>query len=196
MAVYIMRHGETDWNRSGRLQGQMDIPLNEKGKQQASEMKERIQESGLSFAKVYCSPLSRTRETGRLALGSEEGFRLDERLLEYDYGPFDGTLFEDASKELMAFLMDPERVAPPEGSETIPHLMERVTSFLQDIDQNEDILIITHGVTIRALFGAMLGKEGAYWDLPLDNCCIYTLKDGEVIECVGPKTKEEVLNTL
>ncbi len=69
MALYFIRHGETDWNLARRLQGLTDVPLNEKGRLQAKECGDRLRGEGVTFDRVYVSPLVRARETAALITG-------------------------------------------------------------------------------------------------------------------------------
>jgi broad specificity phosphatase PhoE len=62
--IYVVRHGQTDWNLEGRFQGRIDIPLNEKGKNQAKKTKEKLE--GIEFDKVFSSPLKRALETAQI----------------------------------------------------------------------------------------------------------------------------------
>ena len=90
--LVLVRHGETEWNRIGRVQGRTDIPLNDTGRQQARETAERLRERGDRFDAVVASPLSRAAETARIVadgldLGAVE---LVDALVERDYGGAEG----------------------------------------------------------------------------------------------------------
>jgi len=183
--VYFMRHGETDWNRENRLQGQADCPLNETGLAQARRAGERIAAAGLRFDAVYSSPLIRALETARLAAGAAPSdIRRDERLQEMSYGPYEGMAFGQLrrDREMTAFLRDPERVPAPAGVESIPALMERTGAFLRALETagEETVLVVTHGVAMRAIFGHLSGGQDAVWGENIDNCTLYeTVWDGE-----------------
>jgi broad specificity phosphatase PhoE len=85
--VYLVRHGETAWTISRQATGRADIPLTERGEHAAQELSARLQ--GLSFAKVFTSPLQRARRTGELA-GFGERMEPDADLMEWDYGAYEG----------------------------------------------------------------------------------------------------------
>ena len=87
--LYLVRHGQTDWNLAGKLQGQTDIPLNETGRQQAKQAKKLL--GNLSFDAVYSSPLSRAVETAQLISGhSTLQIITDERIKEIAFGQWEG----------------------------------------------------------------------------------------------------------
>ena len=85
--VYLARHGETEWSKSGQHTGRTDIPLTPKGERQATELRQVL--AGRQFSWVLCSPLARARETCRLA-GYGDVASLSEDLLEWDYGIYEG----------------------------------------------------------------------------------------------------------
>jgi broad specificity phosphatase PhoE len=85
--VYVVRHGETEWSLSGRHTGRTDLPLTERGRERAAELKPRL--AGQSFSLVLCSPLLRARETCELA-GFAGVAELDDDLHEWDYGDYEG----------------------------------------------------------------------------------------------------------
>lgn len=91
MKVYLVRHGETEWNRRGKIQGQADIPLNEKGEDLAFLTGQKMKD--IPFKRIYTSPLSRARRTAELISG-QRGLPLmeDSRLLEISYGNREGQL--------------------------------------------------------------------------------------------------------
>jgi len=174
--IYIMRHGATDWNREGRLQGQRDKPLNDLGRDQARQAGERFRARGLQFDQVISSPLCRARETAALCTGlGEDRLRLDPRLMEMDFGPYEGVRFREAGEELRRFFRDPVGCPLP-GMETAAHLLDRTASFLEDLKQEaekERVLIVTHGVAIRALLCHLTGGGREVWSMPIDNCVLY-----------------------
>ena len=87
--LYLMRHGQTDWNIVHKLQGRTDIPLNENGRQMAKEACQKYQD--INIDKCFCSPLQRARETAELMLeGRNISIELDDRLQEMSFGTFEG----------------------------------------------------------------------------------------------------------
>jgi broad specificity phosphatase PhoE len=161
--LYFIRHGETDWNAEGRLQGQRDIPLNDLGRVQAEE-------AGLILKSLHAnpedmdwwvSPLLRTRETAeraRNAIGlNPTYYKTDARLKELTFGTWEGMTWKEVKRA------DPGRAAlrerdkwgavPPEG-ENYAMLCERVQGFLPAL--RGDSVMISHGGVARALM-VMLG---------------------------------------
>ena len=192
--VYIMRHGETELNREKRLQGLADCPLNQKGISQAEDTGRRIHDAGLSFDRIYSSDLSRAVQTAELAARvHREDIVLDARLEEIDYGPYDALPFTELGEDMLSFFRDPVNVQAPEGVESIASVMCRVEAFLNELKSKDTggcVLVVTHGVAIRAVLGLLSGRDTAVWGMPVENCVLYKtrLENGEF----SPLTKEEI----
>ncbi|MFC2662852.1 MAG: histidine phosphatase family protein, partial [Eubacterium sp.] len=186
---YIMRHGQTDMNISGKMQGHIDCPLNDTGRKQAAAAAEIIRKHQLSFDRVITSHLGRTKETAEIALGiPRTEFETDDRLIEIDYGEWDGKTYEEMGPEMHEFLQDPVNIHAPEGIEPLEDVTRRVGEFLTDLLQNagpqDKILAVSHGVAIRAMFGWIRNLErpgNEIWRMPVDNCAIFRteIKDGK-----------------
>ena len=89
MKLYIVRHGETDWNKKRRIQGQVDIPLNDFGRSLARKTAKGL--SGIPFEVCYTSPLGRAKETARLILeGRKTPILEDQRIIEMSFGDYEG----------------------------------------------------------------------------------------------------------
>lgn len=169
--LYYIRHGETEWNAAGRFQGWHDVPLNEKGRVQATQageiLRELLARDGRDHAKLpfVTSPLSRARETMELvrsALGApREGYALEERLRELGFGRWEGmTLAEmeaDAPEIFKARNLDKWGVPAPDG-ESYANLQARIQLWLDSHAQ--DAVVVAHGGTMRALMVAR-GVEDA-----------------------------------
>ena len=166
VTLYLVRHGETDWNKDQRYQGQTDIPLNETGRAQAARNGEILKSlmPGIASADFISSPLSRAIETMeilRRSLGLDvKAYRLEPKLLEVHYGHWEGHL---ASELLRS---DPEGVAGknadvfgwrPRGGESYADLQDRISDWLQIVDR--DTVAITHGGVSRVARGAVLGLD-------------------------------------
>ncbi len=131
MILYLMRHGETLLNREGRLQGQIDTELDAEGIAEAERAGAFVKAQGLVFDRVYSSHLSRAVDTAAFVSGWErDRIRIDDRILEMDYGPSDGVRFQDLSAPVRSFLLDPVHAPLPEGFESLSHLEERTGRFL------------------------------------------------------------------
>lgn len=158
----MIRHGQTDWNAEGRLQGQKDIPLNETGRQQASgngrALKAILGESAADFDYV-ASPLGRTRETmerARTAMGLDPlAYRTDERLVEVSFGDWEGFTISELKQTVRDKVKARARskwdfIPPGENAESYEILSWRVGSWFTNIDR--PTVCVSHGGVFRALF--------------------------------------------
>ena len=149
MLLYIVRHGETDWNKAGKVQGRTDIPLNERGRYLAEATAEGMKDVRIDFC--YTSPLIRAKETAQIILGEREIPLVEEkRIEEICFGKCEG-------------ITDKENYVPSEGAESISELYERTGCFLSEIADREDlkdshILISTHGAAMTALLNRIKGN--------------------------------------
>ena len=120
MKLYLIRHGQTDWNVAGKIQGSTDIPLNDMGRRQAACLARGMEKRPVE--KVFTSTLSRAYETG-LAIGKSQNVPVEqlEGLEEVGYGVWEGMTMEEIQekypKELELWYNSPVDVAPPEGGE-------------------------------------------------------------------------------
>lgn len=181
--IYFVRHGQTDYNLIGRLQGHTDQPLNGTGVGQAEALAEKLRAVGLTFDRVISSPLIRARRTAEIVSGRDgSGIEIDERIIEKDLGPWEGVLQEDMPKEARAFLRDPWGKDETFGMEHIDHVVARVSDFadwLKTAD-GESILVASHGGALRVLFGVLVAPDK--WEPVLENCALYlvTEQDGRL----------------
>lgn len=173
--LYFIRHGQTDWNAEGRLQGQRDIPLNPTGRRQAGAVAgvmARLAAGGTDLP-WWSSPLARARETAELAragLGlAASGYRMDDRLKELAFGEWEGLTWpevESHSPVLAARrLADKWHTLPP-GGENYERLADRLGRFLGELDGAS--VIVSHGGVGRALMslsGALGPREAAETDI-------------------------------
>lgn len=161
--LILVRHGETDWNREGRLQGGQDIPLNDLGRQQAAEAAGRLKALAPDFAGLdyLCSPMQRARETMdilRRELALPAGaYRFDERLKELTFGSWEGFTWRDIRKaeREQAGLRERDKwgFVPP-GGESYRMLAERVRPVLEGLGR--ETVIVSHGGVARAVL-ALVG---------------------------------------
>lgn len=160
---YLVRHGETDWNAAGRLQGQTDIPLNDTGRGQAKRNGERLRTHLADPAAMHfvASPLSRAYETMRIVrhnMGLEaEPFATDDRLKEISYGVCEGRTWPQlppVDSAGVARSKDPYRWRP-DGGESYADLTSRARLWLAACDR--DAVVVTHGGITRVLRGIVLG---------------------------------------
>ena len=151
--VYFARHGQTAYNREGRFQGQMPVPLDDTGRAQATELAERA--AGYGFAALWSSPLLRARETADV-VAARTGLppREDPRLMETDAGEWTDRSFAsvqaEAPEQFAAFLAGAQSFAFP-GGESLAEQEVRVAAALQRIEGGElPALVVCHGMVIRA----------------------------------------------
>ncbi|MGF6988857.1 broad specificity phosphatase PhoE [Lachnospiraceae bacterium PF1-21] len=157
MNLYIVRHGETDWNKEKKVQGRMDIPLNEAGIQLAKETREALKD--INFDYVFTSPLKRARQTAEIiAFPYTEQVKTDDRLIEMDFGEYEGwsVTEREENAEFMKFFTDPVGFVPSAGGESFQDILERIRNFTEEIFkepvlQDKDVLIVSHGAAINAL---------------------------------------------
>lgn len=162
MEIYIVRHGQTEWNKEKRLQGSTDIALTEKGVAMAVESGRNLMDT--HFNRIYTSPLSRARVTA-------EGFRggrdipilADDRLRELSFGSYEGhtleeLLAQDPACTFQYFFSDPARYKAPSDGETLEHLIDRASRFLTEeiepLAENPSItrvMLVAHGAINKAL---------------------------------------------
>lgn len=164
MKLYILRHGETDWNKEKLLQGKSDVSLNEKGRTLAKASAEGMKD--IPFDLVFSSPLVRARETAKLVLGERElPFILDKRIEEIGFGEMEGKPWrktEDfpGDDNIYCFFEHPDQYIPPKGGESLTDLAKRCADFMQDICnrpelEEKTILIATHGAATRGLLNSL-----------------------------------------
>ena len=170
--IYIIRHGKTELNKAKVLQGRSDFPLNEEGIRQAEEAAARL--GDVTFAHVYSSPLSRAVQTAEIVAPQIRPV-IDERLIEMDYGPYEGTDLTHLSPELLTFFSDFIHNPAPEGMEQLSSVIGRAGAFLEDIRQlRGNILISTHAIAMKGLLEYLTPEsQGRYWSKYIGNCAIY-----------------------
>lgn len=183
--LILIRHGETDWNVQGRYQGQADVPLNARGRQQAARVAESLANSGISA--IYASDLRRARETAE-ALARVTGLEVcyDSRLREVDQGEWEGMPFAEIQSrypELVKRRRENPLAVPPPGGETVRQVRERALAAVGDIIRAHPggrIAIISHGLSLAVIRAHCEGRPiEEVWELVPGN--------GEVVEVVWPR---------
>ena len=174
--LYIIRHGKTEMNAKMLMQGRSDHPLNEAGIAQAEEAAERFAEMGVKIDKVYTSPLKRALQTAE-KIAPDAELVVDRRLIEMDYGPYEGMDLRNPAPEVISFFMDFVNVPAPEGMEPLPKIVERLGDFLRDIvneAEGKNILISTHAIAMKGALEYLTPQsKGSYWAKNIGNCDIY-----------------------
>lgn len=188
MKIYFIRHGETDYNRKKLFQGQVDIPLNENGVEQAQKAAAAVKKLGLSFDYAFSSPLSRAFRTVEIVSGAESGSRFqvipDRRLIEMSFGTFEKTDFHD-SPRLGNLFKDPPDYQPPAGGETFIDVSRRMYSFLTDLKEGklvpvrEDTVVLagSHGAALRGMLVSIGALDlGDIWKIHIRNCTMFLVE--------------------
>ena len=189
--IYIIRHGQTDMNNRKVLQGRGNHPLNQKGVEQAAEAGEWFLKQEIKFNRIYSSPLIRAMQTAAIVSGLWTGHNLpetftdayecmilDKRLIEMDYGPYEGINMTDPPPEMLTFFRDFQNNPSPEGVESLAEIVNRTGDFMEEIKETaaeETILISTHAIAMKGLLEYLTPEsQGAYWSKYVGNCAVYT----------------------
>jgi phosphoserine phosphatase len=187
----LVRHGETDWNRAGKFQGQIDVPLNDNGRNQASLAAEFLKTIQIDFA--FTSPMLRPKETAQIILKNRTGLTLNEDadLREIGHGLWEGK-FEAEIKaeypgELERWQSHPESVQMPEG-ENLQDVWTRATAAWQKIiaqvgNQPQTGIVVAHDATNKVLLCNLLGLDLAdIWKIKQGNGAVTVIDYPDGIE--------------
>ena len=187
--LLIIRHGETEWNREGIMQGHLDSPLTGRGRQQARDVATLLARLGLGPKfRAWVSPLERAQATARLALaGHFDDWTTDERLAEVFVGPVQSMTYEDMLAAYPQLAEYPGRFAwqwQVPGGETLAQFSGRIASWLAGLDG--PAVVVTHGVTSAVMRSLVLGLAPDQLDsLPGGQGVIHRIKNG-VADTIGP----------
>ncbi len=196
--IFLIRHGETNWNKEGRFQGQINIPLNNNGKEQAIKASEYLKD--ISFNKAFSSSMDRPYETAKIILQRNQDIKIKkiDELIEISHGLWEGKL-ENEIKEKWPELLkswhdNPEKVKMPEG-ESIKEVSDRAIKAWNDIclnQVNKDLtLLVAHDAVNKTLICKILG---------IDYSNIWMIKQGNggitVIDIFNDPQKDNVISAL
>lgn len=183
--IYLLRHGETEWNKEGRLQGQKDSFLTARGREQAQQLGRVLgSRFGLRELTMHVSPLGRARETAailRQYLSGPEPV-IDSRLQEMTLGRWEGLTRTEVNARWNGVIGGDANVewwflAP--GGETYEHFRERVRSWLAE--QKGTVIAVSHGITTRMIRGEYLGlSRKERLSLPVPHGVIWRIAEGAV----------------
>lgn len=183
MELYLVRHGQTVWNKAGKLQGRTDIELNESGRQLAGELGEELE--NVEFDRIYSSPLIRAYETACLIRGHRNiQIVRDERLLEISFGDGEGDSWEEWNKPenpYNAFFSAPEKYSPPPHGESIESVLLRTKEFIQKVVEPqwknaERFMIVAHGALNCAIMCYLENNpKEKFWGKGLQKNCQATV---------------------
>ena len=165
--IYVVRHGETDWNKNGICQGKTNISLNENGIAQAKVLKDKINVNLIDIC--YVSPLNRTIETAKIITNNKLDLIIDDRIVERGFGTLEGKPFNyDATAKSWDYELNYDE-----------YDIEATKDFLDYLNKtydNKNILIISHGAFIKALYFNIVGYNSK------TDFLSFFPKNGEVLE--------------
>jgi broad specificity phosphatase PhoE len=144
--VWLVRHAETEWSKSGRHTGRTDVPLTDEGRERARALGARLR--GHRFASVLVSPLDRARETARLA-GLGDAFEVREDLLEWDYGDYEGITTAKIREGRPDWYLWRDGVPNGETMDEVAARCDRVIEEILGVDG--DVAVFAHGHILRSL---------------------------------------------
>ncbi|KAK6423763.1 hypothetical protein LTR95_016479 [Oleoguttula sp. CCFEE 5521] len=177
--IFILRHGETEWSKSGQYTGKTDIPLTPRGEAQVKGTAQQVYGAGklidpAKVAKVWLSPRERAIKTYELLSGRNDGYEISESLAEWDYGDYEGRLTKDIRALRKERGLDKEREWDIwsdgcEGGESSAEVTARIDALLKEIrsfhvermhsTEPRDVILVAHGHLTRAFAKRFLGYE-------------------------------------
>lgn len=175
MRIYVTRHGETEWNKAGKMQGWSDSSLTDKGASNAEKLGNRLKDT--EFRKIYCSPLGRALQTADYIKGDREiELVIKDELKEMGFGIWEGMEHERIEEKYPdarhKFWKQPHLYEPVDG-ETFEDLFARVKKVLDEIIEDNlslgdvNVLVVTHAVVKKAIYKLVTGIEvSRFWDPP------------------------------
>jgi broad specificity phosphatase PhoE len=174
--IYLVRHGETEWNKEGVFRGRNDIPLNDRGRRQAERTGAFF--SGTPIDAVYASPLSRAQETA-LPIGAATASPIIplDGLNDMCFGPWEGLSLEEVEQaygeDLEIWRTRPQRLRL-EGAETLSRVRRRIVTDLRQIPaETRSIVLVTHRVICKVAMLHLLGMENErFWQFKCDPASI------------------------
>jgi broad specificity phosphatase PhoE len=153
--VYLVRHGETEWSKSGQHTGRTDIPLTAAGEAVAPQIGSRL--AGVSFARVFSSPRARSRRTAELAGFTPE---IDAELVEWDYGDYEGLTSKEIRARRPGWLIFRDGAPNGESVQQVTDRADRVIGKLKVFSGN--VLVFSHGHFLRALAARWVGQPAGF----------------------------------
>lgn len=186
MELYIVRHGETLWNKDKRLQGHADIELNDYGRELARKTGEALMDTRIDV--IYSSPLIRAYETANLIRnGRNIELKTDDRLKELSFGCYEGANFSELIRDpkltFQYFFKQPQLYEPAADGETLEHLIARAGDFMQAVIEPlaascERVMIVAHGALNKAIMSYIKKHSTEYfWSGGLQQNCNVIIVD-------------------
>ena len=177
--VLLVRHAQTAWNAEGRWQGQHDVPLSDRGREQARALARRLEGEGLAL--VVSSSLGRARETAEIVSGGRAP-SLDPALVEISYGAWEGVRDVDVHERWPALRGQwgaaPDAIRLPEGESLADVDARAWPAFLRWLDAAEgDVLVVAHGGVNRVLLARVLGLPlSRFWRISQDPTAVNVIE--------------------
>jgi probable phosphoglycerate mutase len=194
--IYLVRHGETEWNVERRMQGRQESRLTARGERQAAAMAKLlaslVAHDPPAAWRLVSSPLGRARDTAAM-IGASLGLavEIDERLAEIAFGEWEGRLRDEVAPQHPELFAGRDWLVSPPGGETYDEVWARVGAWLADqaAEPGRRVIAVSHGVTGRLLRGAYAGlsrHETLMQDVPQD--AVFRLANGRIerIDCPSP----------
>ena len=176
--ICIIRHGKTELNKANVLQGRSNYPLNNEGIKQAQKAADMLKD--IEFDYVYSSPLIRAVHTAEIVAPNRK-IQLDDRLLEMDYGQYEGTDLRNMPEEIRIFFSDFVRNPAPDGMEPLAEVVKRTGAFLEEIRSiGGNILISTHAIAMKGILEYLTpDSQGGYRSKYIGNCTVYAADNSD-----------------
>jgi len=178
--IYVIRHGQTELNSRHVLQGRSDYPLNAQGVVQAETAANRLRGMGIVFDRVFSSPLIRAVQTARI-IAPGVPVEVDHRLIEMDYGPYEGMDLNALAPEVVAFFSDFIHNPAPDGMEPLADVVARTDAFMEELREcRGNVLVSTHAIAMKGILEYLTPESnGGYWPKFIGNCAVYTVARGD-----------------
>lgn len=180
--LYLLRHGETDWNQKSIFQGQTDIDLNESGQNDARKAVEIFKD--IKINQIYSSDLKRAQNTALMISENKNlEIQIDKQLREISFGDWEGLKFKEIKNQFPKMItdwqQDPLHYSPPAGEKLIDFKKRIVNFFKKMIQKNkgDKILVVTHGGVIKVYLTAILAIDPQnFWQFQIDNGSLTEIK--------------------
>ncbi len=180
MNIYVVRHGETQWNREEIFRGRKDIPLNDYGLIQADRAGKFL--SGEDIDIIYASPLTRTVQTAKAIIKYKKGLKMvtDNALIDMDFGIWEGMSLRDVEakfpEEFNIWKSTPHRWVIKDA-ERLKDIRKRINGFLKTLKGYNNVVLVTHRVICKIIIMTALGLPlNRFWKIKIDPASVSMIK--------------------